>query len=347
MAIWQHVRNVSVEDLKKNYEKLNVHFELWNGESDAQKYIPDMVEKMKRDGYMYESNGAYVVDITEETDKKELPPCIIIKSDGATLYSTTDLATIVSRVEDYNPKHIIYVVDKRQELHFTQVFRTAKKTGIAGDDVQFSYLGFGTMNGKDGKPFKTRDGGVLRLETLIDETRDAVVEKMRANDHDLTEEEIQTQSQIIALSALKYGDLSNQASKDYIFDINKFTEFEGNTGPYILYTIVRIKSILNKYGKEPSGNISFTGEKTEKELLLEISSFSEMITNAASELAPHKVCAYIYELANTFNSFYHDVRILTCPDENKKESYLSLLALTRSVLETCIDVLGFEAPDRM
>ncbi len=347
MAIWQHVRNVSVEDLKKNYEKLNVNFELWNGESDAQKYIPDMVEKMKRDGYMYESNGAYVVDITEETDKKELPPCIIIKSDGATLYSTTDLATIVSRVEDYNPKHIIYVVDKRQELHFTQVFRTAKKTGIAGDDVQFSYLGFGTMNGKDGKPFKTRDGGVLRLETLIDETRDAVVEKMRANDHDLTEEEIQTQSQIIALSALKYGDLSNQASKDYIFDINKFTEFEGNTGPYILYTIVRIKSILNKYGKEPSGNISFTGEKTEKELLLEISSFSEMITNAASELAPHKVCAYIYELANTFNSFYHDVRILTCPDENKKESYLSLLALTRSVLETCIDVLGFEAPDRM
>ncbi len=346
IALWKHVMNVSVADLKKNYEKLNVHFELWNGESDAQKYIPDMLESMKEKGILQESNGALVVDISQDDDKKELPPCIVIKSDGATLYATTDLATIVSREQIYHPSQIIYVVDKRQELHFTQVFRTSRKAGIVGPDTRLSFLGFGTMNGKDGRPFKTREGGVLRLETLIAETEQAVLEKMKQND-DIKGEELEETAKQIAIAALKYGDLSNQATKDYIFDLNKFTEFEGNTGPYILYTIVRIKSILNKYDRKPSMHISFTGEKSEKDLMLKIAGFSQMVYEAYLELAPHKICAYIYELSNAFNMFYHEVRILTCDDEQKKESYISLITLTKAVLEQCIDLLGFSAPERM
>ena len=346
LAIWKHVMNVSVADLKKNYEKLNVSFELWNGESDAQKYIPPMVEDMKNQGLLKESDGALVVDVSEETDKKEIPPCLVVKSDGATLYATTDLATIVSRMQLYDPAHIIYVVDKRQELHFTQVFRTSRKAGIVKDDTELSFLGFGTMNGADGKPFKTRDGGVLRLETLINDTREAVREKMKENDS-ISPEEAEKTAQIIALAALKYGDLSNQATKDYIFDLKKFIEFEGNTGPYILYTIVRIKSILAKYGREAEGNVSFTGEKTEKDLMLKVSGFAEMVEESFRDLAPHKICAYIYDLANAFNSFYHEVRILSCEDEVKKASYISLLKLTQAVLEQCIDLLGFSAPERM
>lgn len=342
MAIWRHVMDVSVADLKKNYDRLNVHFDLWKGEHDAQEYIPDMVDTLKESGLLYESDGAFVVDVTEEGDKKEIPPCLVIKSDGASLYATTDLATILQRMRDYDPAQMIYVVDKRQELHFTQVFRTSRKAGMVNEDTGLSFLGFGTMNGADGKPFKTRDGGVLRLETLIDETTDAVKEKMKENgqaDDDTADK--------IALAALKYGDLSNQASKDYIFDIKKFIEFEGNTGPYILYTIVRIKSILARYGKEPSGVVKFTGEKSEKDLMLKVAGFTEMMGEAYRELAPHKVCAYIYELANIFNTFYHDVRIIACEDEEKKDSYVSLISLTKAVLETCIDILGFSAPERM
>lgn len=345
-AIWQHIINISVADLKKNYEKLDVHFDLWKGESDVQKYIPDMVEKLKQDGFARESDGALVVDVAEEGDRKELPPCIIVKSDGATLYSTTDLATLIERMELFDPGYIIYVVDKRQGLHFEQVFRTAKKTGIVPEDEKLFFLGFGTMNGVDGKPYKTRDGGVMRLETLIAEINEAVLEKMKEN-REFDSEEAEATAQIVGLSALKYGDLSNQATKDYIFDIERFTSFEGNTGPYILYTIVRIKSILGKYGKEPSGRIVFTGESTEKALMIELALFSQVIEAAYQETAPHKICSYIYDLANAFNSFYHEVRILGEEDEAKKDSYLSLLALTREVLEQCIELLGFSAPERM
>ena len=346
IAIWNHVLNVSVADLKKNYDALDVHFELWKKESDAQPYIPEMLESMKKMGIVKESQGALIVDIAEETDKKELPPCIIVKSDGATLYSTTDLATIVEREKLFHPDDIIYVVDKRQDLHFIQVFRTARKAHLVNDDVEMLFLGFGTMNGKDGQPYKTRSGGVMRLETLISEINEAVAEKMKEN-KEFDQAEIQETAKIIGLSALKYGDLSNQATKDYIFDISRFTSFEGNTGPYILYTIVRIKSILKKYGKMPSGNISFTGEKAEKELMIELSKFSEVIENAYKELAPHKICSFIYDLANAFNVFYHEIKILSEPNEQKKDSYLSLLQLTKNVLEQCIALLGFAAPDRM
>lgn len=349
-ALLEHILNVSVSDLKRNYQNLNVSFELWKGESDAQSYIPDMVEKMKTDGYAYISEGALVVDVKEETDTKEVPPCMILKSDGASLYNTTDLATIVWRMQDYNPDEIIYVVDKRQELYFTQVFRCARKTGLVKPETELKFLGFGTMNGKDGKPFKTREGGVMRLEYLVSGINDEMYKKI-ADNHIVEEKEGKETAKMVALSAIKYGDLSNQASKDYIFDIDRFTSFEGNTGPYILYTIVRIKSILKKYQAQktlPEGaQIQAAHTESEKALMLELSKFNGVMEAAFEETAPHKVCAYIYDLANAFNHFYHETKIMAEQDEMVQASYICLLGLTRQALELCIDVLGFEAPERM
>ena len=349
-ALLSHILNVSVTDLKKNYANLNVSFELWKGESDAQPYIPDMVQKIKDDGYAYISDGALVVDVKEETDTKEIPPCMILKSDGASLYNTTDLATIVWRMKDYHPDKIIYVVDKRQELYFTQVFRCARKTHLVDDDTELQFLGFGTMNGKDGKPFKTREGGVMRLETLLSSINDEMYRKITEN-RTVEEAEAKATAKVVALSAVKYGDLSNQASKDYIFDIDRFTSFEGNTGPYILYTIVRIKSILNKYkeaGKEAgTAAILPAHSESEKALMLELTRFNAMMENAYEETAPHKVCSYIYDLANALNHFYHETKIMAEEDEAVQASYVRLLTLTRRTLEVCIDVLGFSAPDRM
>ena len=355
-ALLSHILNVSVTDLKKNYENLNVSFELWKGESDAQPYIPAMVQKMKDDGFAYVSDGALVVDVKEDTDTKEIPPCMILKSDGASLYNTTDLATIVWREEDYDPDEIIYVVDKRQELHFVQVFRCARKTGLVKPETELKFLGFGTMNGKDGKPFKTRDGGVMRLEYLVSEIDNEMLKKITENQKakenlGISEEEAKETAKTVALAAIKYGDLSNQASKDYIFDIDRFTSFEGNTGPYILYTIVRIKSILHKYhdlGKSAEGAvITSVHSESEKNLMLEISKFNAVIDGAFADTAPHKICSYIYDLANAFNSFYHETKIMSEEDETVQKSYIRLLELTKSVLETSIDLLGFSAPERM
>ena len=349
-AIWNHIINVSVSDLKRNYANLNVSFDLWKGESDAQAYIPDMIDKLKKDGFAHEDQGALVIDVQEETDTKEIPPCMIQKSDGASLYGTTDLATLVQRVEDYHPDKVIYVVDKRQELHFTQVFRSAKKTGIVPAETELKFLGFGTMNGKDGKPFKTREGGVMRLETLISETAEKMYKKISEN-HAIEEEEARKTANMIGVAALKYGDLSNQASKDYVFDVDRFISFEGNTGPYILYTIVRIKSILNRFAEEggnlEAGAILDPVNDSQKNLMLQLTGFGATVENAFEEKAPHKICAYIYEVSNAFNSFYHETKILIEENEAQKASFIQLLKLTKKVLETCIDLLGFSAPDRM
>lgn len=350
-ALWQHILNVSIADLKKNYDKLSVEFDIWKKESDVQPYIPDMVEKMKKEGFAYESEGALVVDVTEEGDKKELPPCIIVKSNGATLYATTDLATIVERMKLFQPDQIIYLADKRQSLHFTQVFRVAKKTGIVEPGMQLDFIGFGTMNGKDGKPFKTRDGGVLRLQSLREMISDEVYKKIMEN-RDYSEEEARNIAGQVGLAALKYGDLSNQASKDYIFDVERFASFEGNTGPYILYTIVRIKSLIQKYvsqgGKMPE-EVQYEAPVSESEtqLYLTLGKFADAVESAYKELAPHKICQYIYELSEAFNHFYHETKILAEEDEKRRNSYLCLIRLVQKVLEQCIDLLGFEAPDKM
>ncbi len=351
-ALWKHILNVSVADLKKNYGSLNVEFDLWKGESDVHDIIPDMVKYMKEGGYAYISDGALVVDVKEETDTKEMPPCMILKSDGASLYNTTDLATIMERMKLYHPDEIVYVVDKRQDLYFEQVFRCARKTKLVEPETELKFLGFGTMNGKDGKPFKTRDGGVMRLENLIADTKEEMYKKIKEG-REMSDGEAQTVADIVAVSALKYGDLSNQASKDYIFDIDRFTSFEGDTGPYILYTIVRIKSILAKY-KEQGGDLEAAKKalcaaenESEKALQMQIAGFNAMMETACEELAPHKVCAYIYDLANAFNHFYHETKILAEENAERKAGLIALLMLTRDVLETCIDVLGFEAPEKM
>jgi arginyl-tRNA synthetase len=349
-AVWRHIMDVSVEDLKKNYESLNVHFDLWKGESDAQDYIPDMIESMEREGYAHIDDGALVIDVQQETDAKEIPPCMIRKSDGASLYGTTDLATLIQRMQDYDPDQIIYLADKRQDLHFLQVFRAARMTGIVPEKTRLEFLGFGTMNGKDGKPFKTRDGGVMRLENLIAEIVDEMLKKIAEN-RTVDQEEADQTAKIVGMSAIKYGDLSNQASKDYVFDVDRFTSFEGNTGPYILYTIVRIKSILNKYQAEGKSLDDVRAEPAhddnEKALMLEVLKYNDVMETAFEELALHKICAYIYDLANTFNRFYHETKILAEEDETKQKGYIALLVLTKRALEACIDVLGFEAPERM
>lgn len=347
--LWKKIVEISVEDLKQNYKKLDVDFDLWLGESDSQKYVDNMVNKMKELGIIYESDGAMVVDVSEETDKAEINPCMVLKSGGVSCYQTTDLATIMQRQLDYNPDSIIYVVDKRQELHFVQVFRCSKKAKIIDQDADLIFLGFGTMNGKDGKPFKTRNGGVMRLENLINEVNSKVYEKM-SKTKDLLEEEKQEISKIVGLAALKYADLSNQIGKDYIFDVDKFTAFEGKTGPYILYTLVRIKSILNKYYENNNEikdkTILEPVEDIEKELLLKISKYKEALEESYKENAPSKICTYLYELANTFNNYYQKVKILQ-GNEDRLESNILILSLMKRIFESGIYLLGFQAPEKM
>ena len=350
LALWKHIIDVSVTDLRKIYTKLNVDFDLWKKESDAQPYIPDMVQGMKDGGYAHIDDGALVVDVKEETDTKETPPCMILKSNGATLYNTTDLATIVERRKLFDPTRIIYVVDKRQSLYFEQVFRCAKKTKIIGDDVDLIFVGFGTMNGKDGKPFKTRDGGVLRLEHLLADVTAQVSDKMA--DRDMDDETRADVAAKVALAAIKYGDLSNQASKDYVFDLDRFTSFEGNTGPYIMYTIVRIKSLLAKVAQnaiEVDEQVSIlpASDKSATDVMLSLSKWGEIVQAAYEEQAPHKICQFIYELSDAYNKFYHENKIVANEDAALRNSHICLSKLVVNVLETAVDLLGLEAPERM
>ena len=350
LALWKHIIDVSVTDLRKIYTKLNVDFDLWKKESDAQPYIPDMVQGMKDGGYAHIDDGALVVDVKEETDTKEIPPCMILKSNGATLYNTTDLATIVERRKLFDPTRIIYVVDKRQSLYFEQVFRCAKKTKIIGDDVDLIFVGFGTMNGKDGKPFKTRDGGVLRLEHLLADVTAQVSDKMA--DRDMDDETRADVAAKVALAAIKYGDLSNQASKDYVFDLDRFTSFEGNTGPYIMYTIVRIKSLLAKVAQnaiEVDEQVSIlpASDKSATDVMLSLSKWGEIVQAAYEEQAPHKICQFIYELSDAYNKFYHENKIVANEDAALRNSHICLSKLVVNVLETAVDLLGLEAPERM
>ena len=345
-AIWQHIMNVSVSDLKRNYENLNVSFESWLGESDADPYIPAMVEDMKARGLAVQSEGAWVIPVAEETDKKEVPPCILVKSDGSAIYATTDLATMIQRMQDFQPDKMLYITDKRQSLHFEQVFRAARKSGIVKSETQLEHLGFGTMNGKDGKPFKTRDGGVMRLEQLIADMTDFVRAKVVENQI-VAESEVEETTEKIAMAALKYGDLSNQPTKDYVFDMDRFAAFEGNTGPYILYTIVRIKSILAKYGAWENLAIQAPANPYAKDLMLSITKFGPALESALKASAPNLICAYIYELAGCINKFYHETPILKEEDEAVKAGHIALIGLAKNVLETCIDLLGFSAPEKM
>lgn len=352
VKLWKRILELSKEDIKKNYDELDVHFELWGKESDVQGIIPDMMEDLTKRHITELSQGAVVVDIMREVDKKTMPPCILVKSDGATLYGTTDLATILDRVQTYQPKEIVYVVDQRQELHFQQVFRTAKKAGYVEDDETLTFVGFGTMNGKDNKPYKTRDGGVMPLHTFKELIKDKVLERTKANT-DLSGQEAKTIASMIAVAAIKYGDLSNQCSKDYIFDMDRFTSFEGNTGPYLIYTVVRIKAIINKF-QTLEQDLSLEEyplvapkSEAERQLMLTLTEFNGIVTESFLDKAPHKLCHYTYELAQCLNRFYHTHNVLAQEEKGIQASWIKLLELAGEILTTSLDLLGIKVPHRM
>ena len=345
-AIWNHIMGVSLPDLRRIYDSLDVHFEKWLGESDADPLIPDMVRSLQDRGLAVRSEGAWVIPVAQEGDKKEVPPMILVKSDGSAIYATTDLATMVQRMRDWNPDKMLYITDKRQNLHFEQVFRAARKSGIVHESTQLQHVGHGTMNGDDGKPFKTRDGGVLRLEQLIADMTDFVRGKVVENKI-VADSEVEATTAKIALAALKYGDLSNQPTKDYNFDLERFAAFEGNTGPYILYTIVRIKSILARYGAWEHLHIRGCESDSQRELMLTITKFSAAMEAALNALAPNMICSYIYDLAGCVNKFYHETRILGEEDKEKQAGYIALIGLAKNILEKCIYILGFSAPEKM
>lgn len=351
LALWKKILEASVKSLKSNYEKLDVSFEYWLGESDADKYIPELLDLLKGKNLLKESDGALVVDVAKEDDKVDIPPVLIQKTDGASLYATTDLATLIQREKDFHPDRIWYVVDNRQALHFVQVFRCAKKAGIIPEEVSLEHLGFGTMNGQDGKPYKTRAGGVMKLSDMLKTVTDAAMEKLKDSDYieKLSEEEKNDVSRKVGIAAVKFGDLMNQRTKDYIFDMDKFLSFEGKTGTYILYMVTRINSILKKLGIPYDAIMPLKGiySKTEEKILLNIAMTSEQFSKAFEEKFPNYICDNVFKIASDFSSFYHDSRIIDEPDEEKKQSWIALLLLIRKVLIMHLDILGIESVENM
>lgn len=348
IAVWKEIMRVSIKDLKENYGKLDVDFDLWYGESDADKYVDELLDILNNKGIMHESEGAMVVDVEEETDKAQVPPVIIKKSDNSNIYATTDLATMIQRQKDFAPDRIWYVVDKRQGLHFTQVFRCAKKAGILPESTELVHLGIGTMNGSDGKPYKTRDGGVMRLSDLLDTVNKAAFEKMSDENFE-SEEEKREAAQRVAIAAVKFGDLSNHITKDYIFDIDKFLSFEGKTGTYLIYTVTRINSILRKLEFDEDKPMLFNGiySDVERELLLNIILSGEAFKHALAERAPSVICDNAYRLASLFSTFYHDNHIMGETDTEKQSTWISLCILVRKLLLKHLDVLGIKAVEKM
>ncbi len=348
IALWQHILKVSIPDLKKNYGLLQVYFDLWLGESDSETAIPVVIERLKKQGLLVPSEGAMVVHVKTDKDQKPMPPCIMQKSNGAYLYATTDLATIYQRVKDQELDGIVYVVDKRQDLHFEQVIRVARRSQIVADDFDFVSIGFGTMNGKDGKPFKTRDGGVMALGDLIELLIEGATKKLDTYSHVSDIEEKEKVALAIGVGALKFGDLSNLPNRDYVFDIDQFANFEGKTGPYVQYAGVRIASILDKLGKNgivPS-EITLPKVASEHQLMSKLASFSTWVEMATTLYQPSKICDYVFELAQCFNGFYHEVLVLKESPERQANLY-ALLDLTQKTIETCLWLLGIEAPEKM
>lgn len=350
-ALWRSIVDLSVADLRVDYDKLNVHFDLWYGESDADEYIAPVIERLKRDGFAVESQGALVVDVSEPDDKAEIPPVILQKSDGAALYSTTDLATIDMRVRKFGSDLVLYVIDKRQSLHMLQVFRCAWKTGLAPRTMQMEHIGFGTMNGPDGKPFKTRAGGTMKLKDLItlvtSRAEQRIAEAQVATG--LPEDERKEIARMVGVATLKFADLSNTRLKDYVFDIDRFSSFEGKTGPYILYTAVRANSILRKADERAvqAGRLIEPRDGVERELLLTLSLFRDRVLSAFSGRAPNEIAEYAYDLASGFARYYHEHHILREEDEAVRASSLELVRRVRHTLGLSLDLLGIEVPERM
>jgi arginyl-tRNA synthetase len=350
-ALWQHFVNVSEQGLRREYGSLGVHFDLWKGEASVEPLIGPMIEDMKSRGLAVESEGALVVPVTEPTDKKELPPLILVKSDGAVPYGTTDLATIIDRVRSHNPDLILYVVDQRQHTHFEQVFRAARKAGYTGNRTQLEHAGFGTMNGADGKPFKTRAGGVMKLYDLIamatEEAEKRLTEAGMAADY--PEEERKDIARKVGIAALKFADLSNHRVSDYIFDLARFTRFEGKTGPYLQYAAVRMQSILNKArdaGFAPAVAVILRTPE-ERALILQLLALPNAMSGAEYNRAPNILCDYVFTLAQIFSRFYTEHHIMSETDAGLRSTRLALVALTLAGMSKVLTLLGIEVPARM
>ncbi len=348
IAIWKEIMRVSVADLKKNYSRLGVDFDLWYGESDADRYEEKLLKILNEKNLLIDSEGAKVVEVATDDDKAPMPPVIIKKSDNSSIYATTDLSTIIQRQEDYHPTRIWYVVDKRQSLHFTQVFRCARKAGLVDDSCELEFLGFGTMNGADGHAYKTRDGGVMRLSDLLDAAEAAAAEKLSSSEFTDSENRTDT-ARRVGVAAVKFGDLINHRSKDYVFDMDKFLSFEGKTGTYLLYSVTRINSILKRAELDETAPV--TSEKVytdvERELMLTVLLAGEAFKHAFEEKAPNYVCESAYNLASVFSRFYHDNRIIGEQDEEKRRAWLGLCALTKRLLLKHLDVLAIEPVESM
>lgn len=350
-ALWQHLVDVSVAELKRDYDDLNVHFDLWLGESDVDELVEPLIARLRAEGHAHESDGALVVDVAREDDNREIPPLLLVKSDGAVLYSTTDLATVEQRVDELQAERVLYVVDQRQSLHFEQVFRASHKCGIAPETITFEHLGFGTMNGRDGKPFKTRAGGTMKLRYLIEmvqeKARERLAEVQAAQDY--PDEEKEEISRMVGVATLKFADLSNQRTQNYVFDLDRFSAFEGRTGPYLLYTAARTKSILRKAAAEgfTVGPLQVPADEIERAVLLKLTEFPDVIETAFTQRMPHHLCEYAYTLATAFNRFYHEHYILVEEDSTQRSSWLALSQATVDMLVLVLDLLGIEVPERM
>ncbi|HEX3675627.1 MAG TPA: arginine--tRNA ligase [Rhizomicrobium sp.] len=348
-ALWQHFVNVSEHGLSREFGSLGVHFDLWKGEASVERFIAPMIDKMKADGITEISEGALVVPVAEPTDKKEMPPLILVKSDGGVLYGTTDLATIIDRVASQDPDLILYIVDQRQHGHFEQVFRAARKAHLAGK-AELEHAGFGTMNGADGKPFKTRAGGVMKLYDLIamakDEAEKRLVEAGLATDY--PEDERKEIARMVGIAAIKFADLSNHRISDYIFDLARFTRFEGKTGPYLQYAAVRIQSILRRAESEGHRTAApVVRSLEERRLVLQLLNLPEAMAGAEAKRAPNILCDWAFTLAQEFSRFYAEHHILSEADAELRAARLGLCEMTLKALSKVLDLLGIEVPSRM
>ena len=347
-SIWKKILELSIADLKKRYAELNVFFDFYYGESTVKDIMGPMVDDLIKKGIAYESNGAYVIDVKVDTDKKEMPPCIIRKSDGAVLYATSDLATIKFREENFEADEYVYVVDKRQSLHLEQCFRASKKAELLKRDKIFYHVAVGTMNGSDGKPFKSRDGGVLKLENLINEAEEKALKQLKDNNRDLNGLDERDIARKIGIAALKYGDLSNSPTRDYVFDLESFLSFQGNTGPYILYTLVRIKSIFEKLGKVAvESKLNADCDSIIHNIFLKAIKYEDILLSAYKNYDASIICKYIYELSNDFNSFYHDHNIINEQDTNIKNLYIIVCSITDKLIRDALSILAIDIPDKM
>ncbi len=352
LSMWQKIRDVSIRAMERNYGLLNVRFDLWKGEADVHDLIAPMAERLKQKGFAVQDDGAWVIPVERNDDKKKYPPLILYKSDGGVMYGTTDMATIVERINLYDPSRIIYIVDQRQSLHFEQLFRAVRVSNIVRDDIELTFAGVGTMNGTDGKPFKTRAGGVMRLSDMIEMAQSKALERLNEAHlaQDMSEEEREKIALQVGVAALKFADLQNQRHADYIFDLDRMTNFEGKTGPYLLYQAVRIKSLLRKaaeQGLNIADDASFSIHEEERALALLLTALPDVLTLAVRNYTPHVLCDYVYNLAQTFSSFYGNCHILSEENENVRSSRLKLCNLTLERLEQVFELLGIECPERM